>query len=139
VPAVEITRVSGASQVDKASKGWGPNEHPDEWKIVVRLSGEPNKAWLKAWEGVTSKLHQTAPELEAAWWEFKPTEQAIEIWTTDERVETLIRQLDEALDRANQESAEMTRRTEEFRAEQAQRREAETDEAARLQEKLDSL
>jgi hypothetical protein len=139
VQAVEITRVLGDSYVEPGSKGWGSNENREEWKIVVRLTGEPNKAWSRAWESVTGNLRNTAPELDQAWWEFRPDEFAVEIWTTDEKAETVIRELDQALDRANRESAEIIRKASEFRAEQGQRQNDERAEAARLQEKLNSL
>lgn len=57
----------------------------------------------------------------------------------DGKAESLIRQIDEALDRANQECAGIIRKSQERQAQQAERWDEEREEAARLQETLDRL
>jgi hypothetical protein len=131
--APEIKRVPGATQVERASKGWSPTGNADEWKIALRLTGSPNRPWRSAWEGVT-----TTPELAKAWL-VKLDEHVIELWATKEKAESLIRQIDEALARANQECAEIIRRSQERQAQQAERQDEEREEAARLQETLDQF
>jgi len=133
--AVEITRVR--TQVDPSSKGWGPSRKPDEWKIVVLLSDTPNKAWSRAWEETTGSLGDS--ELGVAEWQYKPTEQQIEIWAAEDAIETLVRQLDAALDRTNTRCAEVIEEGDRWRAAQNERIGDERAEAARLQETLDSL
>jgi hypothetical protein len=47
--APEIKRVSGATQVEQASKGWSPTGNADEWKNRCTADGltEPTVApWL---------------------------------------------------------------------------------------------
>lgn len=137
--APEIKRAPGATQVEQASKGWSPTGNADEWKIAVRLTGSPNRPWRSAWEGVIDDLRSRATELGEAWWEIKFDEHVIELWATKEKAESLIRQIDEALARANQECAEIIRRSQERQAQQAERQDEEREEAARLQETLDQI
>jgi hypothetical protein len=136
--AVEIKRAPGGTNVDPASKGWGPNQSPDEWRIVVRLTDTPNKTWSRAWEEVTSSLRRGS-ELDATHWTFKPNEQEIELWATEDVAEPILRQLDEVLARANARCAELVADSDRLREEQSSRRDDERAEAARLQGKLDAI
>jgi hypothetical protein len=134
--AVEITRVG--AQVDPTSKGWGPSGNPEEWKVVVLLSDTPNRMWHRAWETTWPEVLRGS-ELDAAEWEYKPNDQRIEIWTTEELADKLIRQLDGALDETNTRCREMVDNANESRIAQAGRADEERAEATRLQEKLDSI
>ena len=134
---IEITRV--AAHVEANSKGWGPGNNPDEWKVVVSLSDTPNKAWAEAWRAEVDQLRDTAPDLYMGNWEYKPEDQRIEIWVTEASAENFVPQLDRALARANARCAEMIERGNLSRASQQERAEEERAEAARLQARLDSL
>ena len=108
----------------------------DEWKIIVAIDNTPNAAWSKAWEEATRDLPR---ELRDARLWFKPQEHRYELWATEQAGETVLRQLDDVLERASHRCLEIVEEAEQRRAKQAERREDEEAEARRLQAKLDSL
>ena len=105
---------------------------------MVLLSDTPNRAWNAAWE----KAWPTAlrgTELDAAEWEYKQEEQRIEIWSAEDAAERLIAQLDDVLDQTNKRCAEIVDQGKKWRAERVAAADDDRAEAARLQERLDSI
>ena len=135
--AIEIKRLPG-TQVDRASKGWGPEQKPDEWQITIPLSDTRKRTWARAWEEVTGSFDNESV-LRTAWWEYLADKKRIEAWVTEDNAEDFIRELDEALDRANALCAEYVAQQDQRREQQAEHAEDDKAQATRMQDKLDSL